>query len=40
MGQGNAKVGRLKYKDLDGNGVIDGRIEQYWEVLFLKLPLV
>ena len=25
MGQGNAKVGRLKYKDLDGNGVIDGK---------------
>lgn len=23
MGQGNAKVGRLKYRDLDGNGVID-----------------
>lgn len=24
MGQGNAKVGRLKYKDLDGDGDIDG----------------
>ncbi|MCC8170615.1 MAG: TonB-dependent receptor [Parabacteroides sp.] len=24
MGQGNAKVGRLKYVDTDGNGIIDG----------------
>lgn len=25
MGQGNAKIGRLKYRDLDGNGEINGK---------------
>lgn len=37
MGQGNAKVGRLKYVDIDGNGVIDGNDR---EVLGSYIPKV
>lgn len=37
MGQGNAKVGRLKYADMDGNGIIDSNDR---EILGSYIPKV